>query len=473
MGVSRTGPADVNRKNFYGLASDYRKTTSDMGTIGIEHDFSDRLTLRNMTRYTYSTQKYVWTQPDDSQGNVLNGRVWRRANTRDSRVDSLANQTELVGKFDTGSFKHSFNVGLEVSKEEGKKDSIAVNRGTGSGKDNACNFLGAASKYNCTSLYDPDPHDPWVNTLDGERVGQPTRSRTISKSLYAFDTVELSPQWLVNGGLRLDRYETKFTNTPANNYTVIKRNDTLWNYQLGLVYKPADNGSIYVSYATSSAVEQRLGRRRGQWPGSWTRRRRRECGRHGSRKEQDLRTRYQVGSAGSPHDADGRGVSHRDHQRAPDLAGQHLRDGGQEAGRRLRTRLLGQHYAGLAGLRRLHLPEEQDQDDGVAADKGNDFPNTPRNAFNIWSTYAVTPDFTVGGGAYYVDKQYGNTANTAYIPSYWRFDAMAGYRFNKNWNMQLNVFNLFDKTYYDKAYAAHYVSVAPGRSAILSVNMRY
>ena len=73
MGVSRTGPADVNRKNFYGLASDYRKTTSDMGTIGIEHDFSDRLTLRNMTRYTYSTQKYVWTQPDDSQGNVLNG----------------------------------------------------------------------------------------------------------------------------------------------------------------------------------------------------------------------------------------------------------------------------------------------------------------------------------------------------------------------------------------------------------------
>ena len=89
-----------------------------------------------------------------------------------------------------------------------------MNRGTGSGKDNACNFLGAASKYNCTSLYDPDPHDPWVNTLDGERVGQPTRSRTISKSLYAFDTVELSPQWLVNGGLRLDRYETSSPTRP-------------------------------------------------------------------------------------------------------------------------------------------------------------------------------------------------------------------------------------------------------------------
>ena len=92
-----------------------------MGTIGIEHDFSDRLTLRNMTRYTYSTQKYVWTQPDDSQGNVLNGRVWRRANTRDSRVDSLANQTELVGKFDTGSFKHSFNVGRKCRRKRARR----------------------------------------------------------------------------------------------------------------------------------------------------------------------------------------------------------------------------------------------------------------------------------------------------------------------------------------------------------------
>ncbi|MFY2084787.1 TonB-dependent receptor domain-containing protein, partial [Achromobacter xylosoxidans] len=35
-------------------------------------------------------------------------------------------------------------------------------------------------------------------------------------------------------------------------YQVIKRDDTLLNYQLGLVFKPADNGSVYVSYATSS-----------------------------------------------------------------------------------------------------------------------------------------------------------------------------------------------------------------------------
>ncbi len=50
---------------------------------------------------------------------------------------------------------------------------------------------------------------------------------------------------------------------------------------------------------------------------------------------------------------------------------------------------------------------------------------------------------------------------------------MAGYEFSKNLNVQLNIYNLFDKQYYDKAYAAHYANIAPGRSAILTFNVKY
>src|SRR5690606_11857130 len=63
----------------------------------------------------------------------------------------------------------------------------------------------------------------------------------------------------------------------------------------------------------------------------------------------------------------------------------------------------------------------------AGTDEGNVFPNTPRHSFSLWTTYAVTPKMDLGAGAYYVGKQYGNTTNTAYIPSYWRFDAMASY----------------------------------------------
>ena len=80
---------------------------------------------------------------------------------------------------------------------------------------------------------------------------------------------------------------------------------------------------------------------------------------------------------------------------------------------------------------------------------------------------------TVGAGAFYSDKQYGDVANTKWIPSYTRFDAMASYAIQDNISLQLNVQNLTDKTYFTKAYASHYASIAPGRSATLALNVKF
>jgi catecholate siderophore receptor len=53
------------------------------------------------------------------------------------------------------------------------------------------------------------------------------------------------------------------------------------------------------------------------------------------------------------------------------------------------------------------------------------------------------------------------------VPGYTRVDAMVGYKVNKNFNLQLNVQNLTDKTYYATAYSTHYANLAPGRSVTL------
>lgn len=112
-------------------------------------------------------------------------------------------------------------------------------------------------------------------------------------------------------------------------------------------------------------------------------------------------------------------------------------------------------------------------DGAASANDGNNFPNTPKHSFSLWSTYKATTQLTVGAGAYFVDSQFGDAANVLEIPSYWRFDAMAAYRFNKHLSAQLNILNLADKKYYDKAYPAHYANIAPGRSAILNLNLSY
>src|SRR3546814_9354316 len=58
-------PVDVDRDNFYGLTNrDFQETQVDAGTLELEHDLDDALTLRNITRYSWSENDYIVTNPD-------------------------------------------------------------------------------------------------------------------------------------------------------------------------------------------------------------------------------------------------------------------------------------------------------------------------------------------------------------------------------------------------------------------------
>ena len=83
------------------------------------------------------------------------------------------------------------------------------------------------------------------------------------------------------------------------------------------------------------------------------------------------------------------------------------------------------------------------------------------------------PGLSLGLGANHVGRQYGNVNNSKWIPSHTRVDAMAGYAFNPRTSLQLNVQNLTDALYFNKAYASHYAAIAPGRSASLSLHLKF
>lgn len=466
-------PANVNRHNFYGLVDrDFRKTSSDMGTIKIEHDFSDHLTLRNMTRFTKSSQDYIWTQPDDSQGNVVNGQVWRRNNNRIGDVTSAANQTELFGEAMTGAFKHSFTVGAEFSRESASTDGYNVATATGAICKTA--GIGAPSGYNCTSLYSPNPYDPWSGAISAKN--DPSYARTVTKALYGFDTIELTKQVQANIGLRVDDYSTRFTDTRANGFKEYQRDDTLFNYQFGLVYKPLPNGSIYASYATSSLPAGAL-----LAQGSETQTLTPGRGNVGINADElapeknrsiELGTKWNVldnklslTGAIFQIDTTNARVTLPDNTYA--MVG-NKRVQGLELGFAGKLTNQWQVFGGYT-----YLKSELRDNGATTANNGKQFPNTPRNSFTLWTTYDVLPALTVGGGAFYMSKVYGDPANVHAVSSYWRFDAMATYRVNKKLDVQLNVLNLFNRTYFDQVYPTHYASMAPGRSAFVTVTARY
>ncbi len=467
----RTGqPVEVNRDNFYGLIDrDFRKGDTDIGTATITHDFGNKILFSNTTRYGRSTNDYIVTNPDDSTGNVILGSVWRNTKSRNSATTTLTNQTDITGEAIAYGFKHSFLVGLEFTRDQTYNNAYAVATGNRVCANNP------VTSYNCTSLFTPNPSDPWQGSITAAPTSN--TSTTNITSLYAFDTMEISAQWLVNLGLRFDDYRTT-SNTPAYNTaagvpvaTVNLRNDSNFvNYQAGVVYKPVPQGSIYAMVGSSSLPP---GISNGDGADNIT------------VTNQSLdpvsATGYEIGvkwdflggalsftGAVFYTDIDNARVQ-VDANTFANVGKQNIQ--GFEIGA---AGAITDRWNVFGGYTFLKSELRNNGPFGTnPANNGNKFPNTPENSFSLWTTYQVLPALTVGGGAYYVDKQFGNVTNTRWIPSYWRFDAMAAYTINKNLSLQLNVQNLTDEKYWDQAYSNHYAHQAAAAQGVLTLNYRF
>ena len=192
-----------------------------------------------------------------AKGNVPNGLVYRALKAGYYTNKTFTNQTDLSGEFETGSLQHSFDVGFEYSNIKQDKDSYTQTIAKGA---MPCK-VGANDASNpalCTSLWGPDPHDYYPGHLS--RNDNPARYSTDTIALYGFDTIKFNEQWQASVGLRWDNYRVSgkispaARNDPASTpaFYSTSREDNLFNYQLGLAYKPVPNGTIYASYGTSS-----------------------------------------------------------------------------------------------------------------------------------------------------------------------------------------------------------------------------
>ncbi|WP_426202606.1 TonB-dependent receptor [Pseudomonas sp. TWP3-1] len=477
--------AGGDHDNFYGLGRDFRKGRTDTATFAIEHDLSDSLTIKNTLRHGTSMQDYILTQPDDSKGNVNNGSVWRRANTRVSNTETTTNQTDLFGNFYVAGFKNSFSTGVEYTREESQKSSYNVNTDTTprtSAVTTNCNpgLIGASSGYNCTSLSNPNPNDPWNGAISRNYAGTDTQSDTYA--LYAFNTLELSEQWLVNMGLRYDHFETGYKTYNGAGRTTSKGADTseFVTGQFGVVYKPAENGSIYASYATSATPpgntlgEGQEGNPLGGTPD-------RSGNLLKSDMEPETTKNYEIGTkwdllndrlslTADIFRTEKENARVQVDTTSYENAGK-TRVQGVELSASGKITDKWQVFAGYA-----YMDSEQVDGGDLPANKannGNQLPNTPKNSASLWTTYQVTPKLTIGGGAFYVDDVFGSVANTTMVDSYVRYDAMAAYKLTKNVDLQLNVQNLTNENYYDKAFSTHFANQAAGRTALLSTNFHF
>ncbi|CAM3221308.1 Putative TonB-dependent receptor BfrD [Sphingomonas antarctica] len=564
----------VDRDTFYGLKDrDFRDSKQDQATIRFDHDFGNGLKFRNTSRFSHTYQAYIFLLPDDSTGDVFGtsptntatggvtnfvngGYVWRRANTRQGTTDSLINQTDFYGTFDTGSIKHSFSVGTELSWEDTQRGTF-VTRGftnaagtellsTGSTITPRCNATTIARHY-CTSLFNPNPNDPWVNyASDTSNIVAPiVKSQPIAdtltdadtKAAYAFDSITVTNALIVNLGLRYDRFHSKVrpglpVTVPNPVRYAVDRTDELWNYQVGAVFKPAPNVSVYASHSTAAVPPNSLvgeGQEQNGLgtitvpAGSNATALQIATAQAVSDSLKVERTKsYEVGAKADLFDnklsltaalfktetrnarvtSDANTVTFIGKR---EIKGIELGFNGRPTEAwsifggytYLDARITDGGFTALTAAAIMNgavVVQAAKTVQVVSVNTGRQFPQTAKHSFTLWTDYKVLPGLSIGGGAFYTSRVFGGyadnraaTQNAAgvvtvspatkiiarSVPDYWRFDARVGYTINKNLDVSVNLQNLTDKVYFSQVYTNHYAAIAPGRSAFATLNFKY
>lgn len=453
-----------NEDKWYGVnGRDFMETESDIATLTISHDFNERVRLTNTTRYGLTTNEYFVQRPNVSSAQFASGLI-NRANTRDrgNRTETITNLTDLSLAFDTGFIKHTLNTGFEISREENR------NRGFNGG--------GIISD-NLTSIDDPDNDVAYNPVLRDNFAG--TEAETVNRSVYVFDTMELSEKWLLNAGIRYDDYQTEYDRSNSTTGAPIEslENDKdFFNYQLGLVYKIQPDLNVYAAYATSSSpVGLSLGDF--EYAGGQLVSETEDLDPERS-KTFEIGTKWNVMENLELTAA----VFHTRKTNARVTTGNTISNAGEAEVNGFELSFAGQItdrwnvFGGYTYLDAKQTKEGTDPDlnqFGAAGTEGKQLPGVARQSASIWSTYRVLDDLTLGGGAFFMDKVYANPGNTGHIPSYVRWDAMAKYDINQNLDLQLNIQNLTDERYFSATYFRHYAVMAPGRSAFLTLNFNY
>lgn len=456
---------------WYGVnGRDFQKTSADIGTLKLQHAFTDDVVLRNTTRYGLTKNEYFATRPNiylTGTPTTQAGMVDRsRINQRGMETTSLANLTDLSIAFNTGQIKHKVNAGIEISREE------TENRGYSGGA-----ITGGTSNTN-TGLSDPNPDVPYAAFT---RNNYPSfEAQTVTRSAYVFDSIDLTDKWLLNAGVRYDSYRSEFQDRNATSGVrgaKFENDKSFFNYQLGIVYKLQPNASVYASYATSSSP---VGLAMGdyQYGGTGL-----DAGSQNLSPERskafEIGTKWNVLEDLSLTAA----VFHirKNNARVAVPGGAFANLGeieskGIELGAAGKITDKWQVFGGYTYLDAEQVKAGTQSDvnlPGSIESQGKQLHGIAKNSASLWTTYKVLPNLTVGGGAFYMSKIYANPANTAHVPSYVRWDAMANYKINEKLDLQLNIQNLTDKRYFDTTYFRHYAIPAPGRVGFVTLNFKF
>lgn len=478
--------------SYFGLLGDYDSTLAKAATAHFEHAFRPGLVLASVLRWSSTEREALYTLPFGYD--PANALVTGQSQAYQRRNLGLGSHTSLVAAFATGPIEHSLASGLELSRE--RSDALRFGSQTPPP----------------TPVLDPDPRraDP---VLPAAQQRAAVAIDTVA--VYLHDTLRLGERWQLTGGVRVEHYTVDVdSRTLADDasqgpdgYHV---SETTLGGKLGLVYKPAAQGSLYAAVSTSTLPPgawlsnpdiSRTGNN--AFPGLVGQNNQAAKPQRAVNHELGIKWNFfqdRLATSAALFETTRRGVAISGKEPGEPDSPTLLRGYGRQVVRGVELAVTGNItpawtvFAGavLLDSEREHDPwldaarrEANPGDYGDAqSTRGDELAFTPRRSASLWTSYRFDNGLTVGGGVQHVGESWAGRPDDAdrilpngrfgKLPGHTVTQLMVAWEVNPHLRLRLNLDNAGDRLYATSGnWPMTRVFLGPARNWLLSADLRF
>jgi iron complex outermembrane recepter protein len=416
---------------------------SDLFKLSLDRELGDDWNLA--LNYGWSKDSFSADQTRATAYNATTGVLTRRSDVRgyyDTTVHSL--RADLTGSEELFDLDNEFLFGAAVRDERISRAALQQ-----------CN---AGNRFNVNQpVYEaisPCTYDAATSTREYQRL------RT--QSVYAQDRIHLSDEWIAVAGLRLEHYDV----VAGSGSTVNSDTDGLALIpNAGLVWSLSPEASLYANVARTFRPNSSINSAYGSL-------------------DPEKGISYEIGSkvdfnswlSGTlaVYYAEKKNVAYSETVNGSTV----YRTAGLVRSKGIELDLAGQLTDDVQLLASYGLTDAEVVDDPDYA--GNSLANVASNtaalrlAYDYGAVFGGRGSLRFGGALRAVGQRAGDAANSFYLPGYGVVDLFATYRIEREHpvEIQLNLNNIFDKTYYTSSIGNSAYGVAVGQPFNASLTVR-
>ena len=420
-------PVNVDRNTRFDEPFNITDGQSDLAQLNAEYRLNSQWTAK--FDYSYSQDKYSDNQARVMAYDAKTGNLTRRVDaTQGSTQRMHSTRADLQGNVDIAGFYNEILTGVSYENYD----------------------LLRTDMMRCKNVKGFNIYHPVYGKLDKcTTVSAADSDQTLkqeSYSAYAQDALYLTDKWIAVAGMRY-QYYTQYAGKGRPFNVNTDSRDEQWTPKLGLVYKLTPSVSLFANYSQTFMPQSSIASYIGDLP-------------------PETSNAYEVGAKFDLFDGVTANIALFDIHKRNVLYTESIGDEtiAKTAGR-VRSQGVEVDLAGSLTENTNIIASYGYTDAKVLENPdyaGKPLPNVPRHTGSLFLTYDIHNAFagntlTLGGGGHGVSRRSATNGADYYLPGYFVADAFAAYKMKLQYpvTLQVNVKNLFDKTYYTSSIATN------------------